>query len=296
MGRHFRPLSRVGEFRDGTKRFIKWLFGAVVVVVAVAVLGNLAYDRFFGSDQAVKNQKAVEGDQAAHDKATDTAKINVVNAGDMSPGWTSPDDIAVDPYTTDYGFPGDGRAVHVGAPTTDELNGSTTVVLTLTGQHYASSRITNFRVVVDSLTSAPDGTMFLFRGQGDTPMGGVGFDISKNALDARIMKSDNEVSTDRYLDHHNVTVKKDEDEPPGFRALIIAPPDSDLKYHFQFTFDNGKSQDVYNNGQSFRLVTYPAAARRAYTLAHAGSFNGNMIITPCDWPAGCQQLANGVVP
>lgn len=296
MGRHFRPLSRVGELRDGTKTVIRWFFGAVVVVVVVAVLGNFVYDRFFGTEQAVKNQKAIEDDQAAHDNVTDTAKINVVNAGDMSLGWTSPDDIAVHPRAADYGFPSDGRAVHVGTPTSDELNGSTTVVLTLTGQHYASSRVTDFKLIVDSSTAAPDGTMFFFRGQGDTPMGEVGFDISKNALDARMMKSDIDVSTDRYLDHRNVTVKKDEDEPSGFRALVIAPPDSDLRYHFQFTFDNGKSQNVYNNGQPFRLITYPAKARHAYTLAHAGSLNGDTIVTPCDWPAGCQQLAHGVVP
>lgn len=301
MSRHQQPAA---EWQDhartaakATGRSLRWLWVSVVLVIALSVAGTFAYNRYFGADQAVRNQDALDENQRQHDRETDTAAITVVAAGDMTPGWASSAALDVDAHAPDWGFPGTEDAAQVGAPTApDALDGSTTVAIVLSGQHYQQARLTEFTLIVDSRTQAPAGTAFFWRGQGDSPMGGVGFDVAKDALEARILKGPNEVSTDKYLQFRNVTLMRDDPSPPSYRALVIAPPDTDLRYHFHFSFDNGKSQDLYNtDGKPFRLVTYPTHAQRGYTLAHVGSYNGETVTTPCGWPAGCQSLAQGLI-
>ena len=301
MSRHHQAepewQDRARKAAKTTGKGLRWLWISVGLVIVLSVLGTLTYNRFFGADQAVRNQDALDEHQRQHDRDTDTAAITVVTSGDMTPGWASGAVLDIDSYAPNWGFPGSPDSTRVGAPTSsDQLDGSTTVAIALKGEHYQQARLTSFSLVVDSQTPAPAGTAFFWRGQGDSPMGAVGFDLSKGALDARILKNQSEVSTDKYLDFHNVTVKRDDPNPPSYRALVIAPPNTDLRYHFRFEFDNGKSQELFNaGGEPFRLVTYPTHPQRAYTLAHVGSPNGDTVTTPCEWPTGCQNLAQGVI-
>ena len=290
MGKHGEPDS---WGRNIGSTFVRWAFGSVIVVVIVSVAGTFIYNHFWGADQAVTNDGAIRDAKDDHDESEAPALVDVSDPGKMWLSWVSPDVVDVAKNAPDYGFPDGTDAVHVGRPRIQDDSVTTVVSFDLTGNHFSTVRMTGLTAVVDERRTAPDGTVYFVRPQGDKLKGEATFDLGNSDLvdgvDAESSRS--------YLDVHTVTL--DENESVGFNAEVVAPPDSDIDFHFEVSFDTGQRVTVDNEGSPFRIVSYPRSVQRAYMMAFDSTPDGGFGdegIFPCDWPSECEMYANNRAP
>lgn len=268
-------------------------------MILVSIAGTLGYNRLFGASQAVTNEEALQEEKDRADTGNAPVTATVTNAGDMWKSWLSPQILDVAQDAPNYGYPGDEMAVNVGRPRASDDHAQTSVTLDLTGLHNTTVRVTGFRAVVDERTTPPNGTIYFVRPQGDSPKGVAAFDFGDDSdpVDGKVAPVDGVADGRKYLDVNTVTIAKD--ETVGFVALMSVPPNTDLRYHFEFDFDTGETVSVYNDDAPFRLVSYPDTADRGYMNAYAGTPGGgygDAGIFPCDWPGECQEYANNLAP
>jgi hypothetical protein len=85
-----------------------------------------------------------------------------------------------------------------------------------------------------------------------------------------------------------------EHESVGFRALILAPPNSDIRYHFEVTFDSGKTAAIDDGGKPFRIVSFPTSPARVFVPTSLTS-GGPTGLYQCQWKAHCDESYNSVL-
>ncbi|GAB7072082.1 hypothetical protein JCM12141A_63720 [Mycolicibacterium hodleri] len=290
--KHGEPESVVKNITTSTMRTI---FTAIVLVVVAGVITALVVDHFWGNQQAVDHENAIQSDKDQHDAGLNSP-VDIHSSLPLAPwkAWVSNETIAVDPEITDeMGFPGDDHAVHTGRPT-DVADGKTqyrsSFSFDITGKSNTTIRAQAMRAVIDANDPTPSATFMYYIPQGDTLKGQFIIDLGSKNLDALAMDDDGHATDQRYLDARELTVANM--ESVGFQGIAAAPPDRDIKFHIEIDFDGGKKAEVYGpDGNPFRAVGFPESPQHVFepTALQAGGSTG---LHECQWSNQCEMSFN----
>lgn len=263
------------------KRVLMWIAITVAGAMIVELTTGLGTKGFLWAEDKIRGASA-------------EVQAGSLPSQDGLGGWVSDQIINIFPSAmkSDFGFPGDDKAVKVPrqAPTGphgEPSNGdyfATTFAFDLRGTSNDPIKVTSIEYVDFEQDAAPTGTLLYLLPQGDQRKGEFGIDLTYGADSNAHMLDQDGLLGDQYTNTNTVSLTKT--EYVGFRVKAFAPENTDTRFRLRIHFDNGRNVVVDNNGKPFRIVTYPRTVDRAYTVTalRAGGTQG---IYECRWTQGC---------